>query len=134
MKKINMYKETPEEFHVRLCDTLEQLEEKRSMRFSVKKIVAACAAAVLAVSAVTVGAAELFQWYEAARESLGTQQELENKLTYQGVAVPAEDTAIQGDIEITALQAVKKDKDFYLLAAMKVPEDLSPSFLTHQNL
>lgn len=124
MNKIKMYKEIPQGFHNALCDTLEQLEEERIVKFSAKKFIITCAAAVLAASTLTVGAMELFQWYQAARDSLGTNQELENKLTNQGAALPAEDVDVQQEITMTALQAVKTGDDFYLLAAMDWPEDL----------
>lgn len=124
MNKIDMYKEVPQGFHNVLCDTLDQLEETKVVKFSAKKFAITCAAAVLAASTLTVGAMELFQWYQAARESLGTTQELENKLTNQGAALPAEDVDVQQEITMTALQAVKTGDDFYLLAAMDWPEDL----------
>lgn len=124
MNKIEMYKEVPQGFHNALCETLEQLEETKVVKFSTKKFVITCAAAVLAASTLTVGAMELFQWYQTARESLGTNQELENKLTNQGAALPAENADVQQNITVTALQAVKMGDDFYLLAAMDWPEDL----------
>lgn len=124
MNKVDMYKEVPQSFHNALCQTLEQLEETKIVKFSTKKLVITCAAAILAASTLTVGAMELFQWYQAARDSLGTNQELENKLTNQGAALPAEDMDVQQDITMTALQAVKTNEDFYLLAAMEWPEDL----------
>lgn len=124
MNKIDMYKEVPKSFHNALCETLEQLEEEKIVRFSTKKFIITCAAAVLAASTLTVGAMELFQWYQVARNSLGTNQELENKLTNQGAALPAEDADVQQNITMTALQAVKKDEDFYLLAVMDWPKDL----------
>lgn len=124
MNKIDMYKEVPKSFHNALCETLEQLEEEKIVKFSTKKFIITCAAAVLAASTLTVGAMELFQWYQVARNSLGTNQELENKLTNQGAALPAEDADVQQNITMTALQAVKKDEDFYLLAAMDWPKDL----------
>lgn len=124
MRKIDMYQEVPEQFHNRLCDTLEQLEEEKVVKFPVKKYVAACAIALLATSTITVGAMELFQWYRAASERFETSKELENKLAIQGVAIPAQDTDEDYDIKMTALQAIKVDKNFYLLAAMEWPKEL----------
>ncbi len=124
MKKIDMYREVPEQFHNKLCDTLEQLEEKKIVKFSVKKYVAACAVALLATSTITVGAMELFEWYQAASERFETSRELENKLTSQGVAIPVEDSDEQLDMKMSALQAVKTDENFYLLAALEWPEEL----------
>ena len=134
MKKIDMYKEVPEQFHNKLHNTLEQLEEEitvnqktattKIIKFPFKKYAVACAVVLLATSTITVGAVEFFKWYKTARESLGTEQELEDKLTQQGAALPAEDVDIQSNIEMKALQAVKTDDDFYLLAALKWPEEL----------
>lgn len=124
MKKIDMYQEVPERFHNKLCDTLEQLEEKKIVRFSAKHYVLLCAVLILALSAISVGAVELFKWYRAASEQFGTTEELENKLTNQGMAIPETDSDEDKDITISALQAVKKDDDYYLLAAFKWPADL----------
>lgn len=122
--KINMYQEVPEQFHNRLCDTLESLENKKVVRFTPKRFAVACAVALLATSTITVGAMELFQWYQAARENFGTDKELENKLTNQGIAIPAEDSHKANDITMTALQAVKTGKNYYLLAGFEWPENI----------
>lgn len=84
----------------------------------------ACAVALLATSTITVGAMELFKWYRAASERFGTNEELENKLSSQGIAIPAQDSDKAHDITMTALQAIKTGKNFFLLAGFTWPEDL----------
>lgn len=122
--RIEMYQEVPEQFHNRLCDTLENLENKKVVRFSPKRFAVACAVALLATSTITVGAMELFQWYQAARENFGTDEELENKLTNQGIAIPVEDSDKANNITMTALQAVKTGKNYYLLAGFEWPQNI----------
>lgn len=124
INKIDMYQEVPEQFHNRLCDTLEQLDNQKVVRFSPKRFAVACAVALLATSTVTVGAMELFKWYHAASERFGTDEELENKLTGQGIAIPVEDSHEVNDITMTALQAVKTGKNYYLLAGFEWPKDI----------
>lgn len=135
MNKINMYKEVPTEFHNKLRDTLDLLEEEKVVEqtkiiqkpssFRLRKYATACAVALLVTSTITVGAGGLFKWHQTVRERLGTEQELEDKLTMQGAALPAEDTDTQANIKIQALQAVKTDDNFYLLAAFDWPKELA---------
>ncbi|MCH5344112.1 MAG: DUF4179 domain-containing protein [Acetatifactor sp.] len=122
-KKIDMYRKVPEMFHTRLCDTLDNLEEERSVvPFRGKKFVAIAAASVLACAGLTVGAAALFDWHPTASERFGTERELENKLTAQGAAIPENSTVTADGVTFEAVQAIRTDDYYYLLMNMKLPE------------
>lgn len=124
MKKIDMYKETPQSFHNKVSDTLEHLEEKKVVKMPARKYAVACAVAIFLFSSITVGAIELFQWYQTARERFDTDKELEDKLTMEGTTLHGEGTDVAGGIEVVALQSVKKNNGYYFLAGFQWPEDI----------
>lgn len=124
MKKTDMYKEVPEAFHTRLCDTLEGLEEEKKKTFPARKYLVILAAAVLACTSLTVGAVEFFKWHEGASENFGTEKELEDKLTVQGAAIPEEDVVEADGLTFAALQAVKTDRYYYFLVSVTLPEGI----------
>ena len=124
MKKIDMYEEVPERFHKRVCDTLEQLEDTTVVRFPMKKYAIVCAVAVFLLSSISVTALELYKWHKTASERFDTEKELEDKLTAQGSVLPGGDTDIAENIEIVALQSIKKNDGFYFLAGFKWPTEL----------
>ncbi len=125
MRKIDMYHEVPEEFHVRLCNTLENLEDKKTVPFRARKYGIALAAAVLACASLTVGAVKFFQWHPGASQNFGTEKELENKLSAGQVAIPEEDFASGEGLTFQAIQAVRTDQYYYFLVSVTVPEDIS---------
>lgn len=123
-RKIDMYNDVPESFHVQLCDTLDALEEKKTVPLHSKKYAVVLAAAVLACASLTVGAAKFFEWHEGASQSFGTEKELENKLTAQGAAIPENDVTTGDGITFEALQSVKTDNYYYFLVNVVLPENM----------
>lgn len=124
MKKMDIYKETPEEFHNRINETLNGLDNKKVIRFSFKKYAVACAAVLVFCPILCVGAGKMFQWYQTASERFNTDKELEDKLTVEGAVLSGDDSDLEENIEIIALQSVKKNNGYYFLAGCKWPEGM----------
>lgn len=124
MKK-DIFREVPEHFHNQLCETLDGLEDHKTIHFHIKKYILIIAAAVLAFATLTVTAVELFQWHEQVSRHFGTDKELENKLTLEGAAI-SEDISVQNDgLAFDAIQAVKTDQSYYFLLRMTVPDSIN---------
>lgn len=129
--KIDMYQKVPEEFHEKLMDTLEKLEDserkpvKGKKRFSAKRIIILAAAAVLVFGTMTAGAVRLFGWQEAAAERFQVEKELEEKLTAQGVATEENAVTTEGEITLQALQTVRSAHSYYILLRVTVPEGIA---------
>lgn len=124
MKRIDMYKETPGQFHNRINDTLEHLEERKVKHISVKRYLLVGAAVLVFCPVLCVGAGKLFQWYQIAGERFGTEKELEEKLTLEGAVLSGNDSDLEKEIEIKALQSIKKNNGYYLLAGFIWPYDV----------
>ena len=124
MKKTDIFKDTPKGFHNCISETLNGLENTKVIRYSFKKYAVVCAAVLVMVPILCVGAGKLFQWYQTAQERFDTEKELEDKLTAEGVVLPGTDADFEKGIKINALQSVKKNNGYYLLAGFKWPEKL----------
>lgn len=124
MKKTDIFKDTPKGFHNCISETLNGLENTKVIRYSFKKYAVVCAAVLVMVPILCVGAGKLFQWYQTAQERFDTEKELEDKLTAEGVVLPGTDVDFEKGVKINALQSVKKNNGYYLLAGFKWPEKL----------
>lgn len=127
--KIDMYQQVPEEFHSRLMETLDRLPEEKKQKnakvFPVRKWLVLGAAAVLALGAVTVTAAEIFQWQRQAKERFGVSDELADELTLNGVT-REENTVVESQgLEIRLLQSVRTEDSCYYLCRLSLPEGIS---------
>ena len=121
--KRDIYKEIPEDFHDRFCQTLTRLEDTpvKSGR-NYRKYGIILAAAVLACASVTAVAAGIMEWHEKMSQHFGTEKELEDKLSMENVAVPQNAVTEGNGLEFRALQAVRTDTYDYFLVEMTVPE------------
>lgn len=124
MNKLDMYKETPREFHNRIQGTLNDLKDEKVVHISPKKYFIVGAAVFILCSVFFVGAGKLFQWYDAAKERFDTEKELEDKLTLEGTVSAESDSDVKSGVEIKALQSVKKSNGYYLLAGFEWPDTL----------
>ena len=124
MKKTDIFKDTPKGFHNCINETLNGLENTKVIRYSFKKYAIVCAAVLVMVPILCVGAGKLFQWYQVAQERFDTEKELEDKLTAEGAVLPGTDADLEKGVKINALQSVKKNNGYYLLAGFKWPEKL----------
>lgn len=133
---MDIFKEVPEDFHLQFMNTLENLEDgnvheqeitwKSSRnRVSWKKLTILIAAAVLALSTLTVGAASVFRWHERARERFGVSEETENSLTGRELAAPEYEVIEEEGITFSLIQSVRTEKSFYYLMEVTVPEDIT---------
>lgn len=125
MKK-NIYKDVPENFHNQFITTIEEIEKDSAkvshIRLSGKRMAILIAAAVAALSTLTVGAASLYKWHQAAAERLGVSEEVADKLTAEGAA-KEENAVVNGSgLTIEAVQSVKTDAFYYVLLSVTTPE------------
>lgn len=123
----NIYQSVPAGFHAQLMETLERLpEEKKRKTVSVpsarKWLVPL--AAVLALGTMTAAAAGIFKWHEAAKNRFGVNDELEDKLTMDGIA-RSENTVVNEDgMELQLLQSVRTDDSMYYLCQVTLPDGM----------
>lgn len=127
MKK-NIYKDVPEHFHNQFIATIEEIEKDSTkvshIRLSGKRMAILIAATVAALSTLTVGAASLYKWHQAATERLGVSEEVANKLTAEGAA-KEENAVVNGSgLTIEAVQSVKTDTFYYVLLSVTTPEGI----------
>lgn len=134
---MNMYKEVPEQFHKRLLETLNDLEEREEGKtievacspqkkkvFYGRRAVAAAAAMLLLFGGITAGAAELFKWQERARQRFGVSSGLENELTFDGVTVGESAAAYRDGLTLQALQSLRTINSYYILLKVTLPEGI----------
>lgn len=127
---MNIFKEVPEEFHLQLINTLENLEEENTWKrnrkkVSGKRLAILIAAAILALSTLTVGANSVFRWHERTRERFGMTEETEESLRERELAAP-EYEVIQGNgMKFSLIQSVRTEKSFYYLMEVIVPEEIT---------
>lgn len=122
---MNIYKGVPELFHEQFVDTLEKLPKEKNAARKIKKLAPLVAAAVLAVSTLTVGAACLFQWHQAAKDSLGVNDDIAAQLTEQGNAKEEFSGIEANGVTIDAIQSVMTDNYCYVLLSVSVPEGIT---------
>ncbi|MGN0403443.1 MAG: hypothetical protein ACI4HQ_14465, partial [Acetatifactor sp.] len=122
---MNIYKGVPEFFHEQIVDTLEKLPKKKNAARKIKKLAPLVAAAVLAVSSLTVGAACLFQWHQTAKDSLGVNEDIAAQLTEQGNAKEEFSGVEANGVTIAAIQSVMTDNYCYVLLSVSVPEGIT---------
>lgn len=133
---MDIFKEVPEEFHLQLVNTLENLEEENAYKkesswksnrkkASGKRMAILIAAAVLALSTLTVGAASVFKWHERAKERFGVTEETENSLTGRELAAPEYEVIQEEGITFSLIQSVRTEKSFYYLMEVTVPDSIT---------
>lgn len=125
---MKIYKDVPEQFHSRYMDTIDRLasgkEEKKITSFRTKKMIPLVAAAVLALSTLTVSAACVFMWHQAAKDSLGVSDELSLKMAEEGIAKEEEVIVSAAGVEIRAIQTVMTGDYCYVLLSVTTPEEV----------
>ena len=77
---MEIYKEVPEKFHNQFTETVAILEQKkprkRAGRRSIRRMLPIAAVLILALSTLTVSAACVFLWHQAAKETLSVSESL----------------------------------------------------------
>ena len=133
---MDIFKEVPEDFHMQFINTIENLEDGNAYeqeiawknsrkRISGKRPVILIAAAVLALSTLTVGAASVFRWHERAKERFGVTEETENSLTGRELAAPEYEVIEEEGITFSLIQSVRTEKSFYYLMEVTVPDSIT---------
>lgn len=133
---MDIFKEVPESFHLQFINTLENLEDENVYkqeiawknsrnRVSGKKLAILIAAAVLALSTLTVGAASVFKWHERAKERFGVTEETENSLTGRELAAPEYEVIQEEGITFSLIHSVRTEKSFYYLMEVTVPDSIT---------
>lgn len=120
------FPEVPETVHQTVMATLEQLEEKSKTGKPVKKTKwIILAAALIASFGMTVAAAELFKWNPKVKETFGEpMEEVQNKLTMDGVAEEQKISVTDNGITVTAIQTMNDENVFYALLQVTAEEEI----------
>lgn len=125
---MEMYKDVPEQFHNQFMETIAMLEQQKEnqgiRKFRAKRVLPLVAVLVLAISTLTVSAACVFIWHQAAKEKLGVTEELAESMTNEGIAKQESASALEGNVSINMLQSVMADKYCYILLSVDVPEEI----------
>lgn len=126
---MKMYKDIPEQFHSKFTETIDMLanekEKSNVPQFRAKRMMPLMAAAVLALSTLTVSAACIFIWHQTAKESLGVSNELSVKMAEEGIAKEEEITVSADGVEISAIQTVMTGDYCYVLLSVTTPEEVT---------
>lgn len=124
---MKIYKNIPEQFHGQFMDTIHAIEgekEKNYRRYRMKRMILLVAVLVLALSTITVGAAYIFEWNQAALDWLGVSEELAEHLNGEGTAKQEYASDFDAGVEIRAIQSVMTDNCCYVLLSVSVPEQI----------
>lgn len=124
---MKIYKNVPERFHSQFMDTIHTIEEKQEKthrRYGTKRMILLVAVLVLVLSTITVGAAYIFEWNQAALDWLGVSEELAGQLNEEGIAKQEYATDSDAGIEISAVQSVMTDDYCYVLLSVSTPEQV----------
>ncbi|MCH5258600.1 MAG: hypothetical protein J1F18_02545 [Lachnospiraceae bacterium] len=124
---MKIYKNVPERFHGQFMDTIQTIEKKQEKsfhRYGTKRMVLLVAVLVLVLSTITVGAAYIFEWNQAALDWLGVSEELAGQLNEEGIAKQEYATDSDAGIEISAVQSVMTDDYCYVLLSVSAPEQV----------
>lgn len=124
---MKMYKDVPEQFHSQFMDTINTIEtneEEKHHRYGTKKMILLVAVLVLVLSTITVSAAYIFRWNQAALDWLGVSEELAEHLNEEGVAKQEYATDFAAGVEISAVQSVMIDDYCYVLLSISAPEQV----------
>ena len=124
---MKIYKNVPEQFHSQFMDTINTIEEKQEKkyhRYGTKKMVLLVAVLVLALSTITVSAAYIFGWNQAAKDRLGVSEELAGQLNQEGIAKQEYAMDSAAGVEIKAIQSVMTDDYCYVLLSVSAPEQV----------
>ena len=124
---MKIYKNVPERFHSQFMDTIHTIEEKQEKthrRYGTKRMILLVAVLVLVLSTITVGAAYIFEWNQAALDWLGVSEELAGQLNEEGIAKQEYATDSDAGIEISAVQSVMTDDYCYVLLSVSAPEQV----------
>lgn len=123
---MKIYKNVPDQFHSRFMDAVDLIEKKeeKHRRYGTKQMILLVAVLILALSTITVGAAYIFAWNQAALDKLGVSEELAEQMNQEGIA-KQEHAAISAEgVNITAIQSVMTDDYCYVLLSISVPEQI----------
>ena len=124
---MKIYKSVPEQFHNQFMDTINTIEEKQEKkyhRFGTKRMILLVAVLVLALSTITVSAAYIFRWNQAALNWLGVSEELAEQLNQEGIAKQEHAAVSAAGVEISAVQSVMTDDYCYVLLSVSAPEQV----------
>lgn len=124
---MKIYKNVPERFHSQFMDTIHTIEEKQEKthrRYGTKRMILLVAVLVLVLSTITVGAAYIFEWNQAALDWLGVSEELAGQLNEEGIAKQEYAVASGEGVEISAVQSVMTDDYCYVLLSVSAPEQV----------
>lgn len=122
---MEIYKDVPEKFHNQFMETITMLEQKKgSRKIRTKGMLPLVAVLILAISTLTVSAACVFVWHQAAKEKLGVTDELAESMLEEGIAKQESAFVSEGDVSINMLQSVMTDKYCYMLLSVDVPEEI----------
>lgn len=124
---MKIYKNVPEQFHRQFMDTINTIEEKQEKnygRYGTKKMILLVAVFVLALSTITVSAAYIFGWNQAAKDRLGVSEELAEQLNQEGIAKQEHAAVSAAGVEISAIQSVMTDDYCYVLLSVSAPEQV----------
>lgn len=125
---MEIYKEVPEKFHNQFMETVAILEQKkprkRAGRRSIRRMLPLAAVLILALSTLTVSAACVFLWHQAAKETLGVSESLAEDMLEEGSAKQEFVSAMEEDIHISMIQSVMTDKYCYFLLSLEVLEEM----------
>lgn len=124
---MKIYKDVPEQFHSQFMDTINVIEtkkEEKHHRYGTKKMILLVAVLVLVLSTITVSAAYIFRWNQAALDWLGVSEELAEHLNEEGIAKQEYATVSAAGVEISAVQSVMTDDYCYVLLSVSAPEQV----------
>ena len=124
---MKIYKDVPEQFHSQFMDTINVIEtkkEEKHHRYGTKKMILLVAVLVLALSTITVSAAYIFRWNQAALNWLGVSEELAGQLNEEGIAKQEYAAVSAAGVEIRAVQSVMTDDYCYVLLSVSAPEQV----------
>lgn len=126
-EKMKIYKDVPEQFHNQFMETIDMLAEEKEqkiVKLKAKRMMPLVAAVVLALSTLTVSAACIFAWHQAAKDRLGVSEELAEQMSEKGMAKEETASFSAEGVDITAIQSVMTDNYCYVLLSVSVPKQL----------
>ncbi|MCH5263076.1 MAG: hypothetical protein J1F42_09190 [Lachnospiraceae bacterium] len=124
---MKIYKNVPEQFHSQFMDTINTIEEKQEKkyhRYGTKRMILLVAVLVLVLSTITVSAAYIFKWNQAALNWLGVSEELAEQLNQEGIAKQEHVAVSAAGVEISAIQSVMTDDYCYVLLSVSAPDQV----------
>lgn len=125
---MEIYKDVPEQFHNQFMETITMIERKkigkRTGRRGVRRMLPLAAVLVLALSTLTVSAACVFLWHQAAKETLGVSESLAETMLEEGSAKQEFVSDMEENIHISMIQSVMTDKYCYFLLSLEVSEGI----------